>query len=79
MEKVGVVVILIVSMVVLFILSWQRNLGRQGIACGGDFSYNVKCPIGTMCKTQEGDNELKGGMCTPWLQPGFDLFFPESK
>lgn len=50
---------------------WQYKLARKSYpSCGGDFSYWVKCPLGTYCGSIAKDPlrcPLCGGYCKPWL------------
>ncbi|OGH11217.1 MAG: hypothetical protein A2857_02305 [Candidatus Levybacteria bacterium RIFCSPHIGHO2_01_FULL_36_15] len=45
------------------------------ISCGGDWSYNAKCPLGTYCKSLN-QGPLAGGICEPYAFEIFNLFSP---
>ncbi len=51
---------------------WQLNLFKwlesRAVSCGGDWSYNARCPLGTFCRSI-GRGPLAGGKCKPWLYP----------
>lgn len=57
---------LIIVLIVGIILFWQFSLQRKSISCGGDWSYNVRCPLGTYCRSL-GQSPQAGGLCTPYL------------
>lgn len=56
---------------------WQYNLhqtlSQTDMACGGDWSYTVKCPPGSSCRSL-GEGPLAGGVCKPWLSAVFGIF-----
>lgn len=39
---------------------------KGDISCGGDWSYNVKCPLGTYCQSLN-QGLMAGGICTQYL------------
>jgi len=43
------------------------------MACGGDWSYAVKCPFGSSCRSL-GKGPMAGGICKPWLSSVFVIF-----
>jgi len=49
---------------------WQytvsKSLGNKTVSCGGDFSYMMKCPVGTYCKSL-GQGPGAGGICSPYV------------
>lgn len=55
---------------------WQYNLyqklSRTAIGCGGDWSWSVRCPIGSYCRSI-GRGPLAGGYCMPWFTTIFDI------
>ena len=63
--------LLLLLLVVLTVIVFSRyflNSSRvlnQTISCGGDWSYDVKCPLGTYCKSLN-QGPLAGGICTPF-------------
>lgn len=55
----------VVSVVALVLLyKGASSVKGKSISCGGDWSYNVKCPLGTYCKPLN-QGPLAGGVCTP--------------
>ncbi len=68
------VIIIFVAIFILFIF-WQFFLliKNRNVSCGGDWSYNVKCPVGTFCRPLE-QGPLSGGVCRPFL---FPFLFPQ--
>ncbi|OGG20601.1 hypothetical protein A3D03_05315 [Candidatus Gottesmanbacteria bacterium RIFCSPHIGHO2_02_FULL_40_13] len=71
-----VLVLLLIFIIGLFSL-WQFSLyqrfSKETLSCGGDWSYNVRCPIGTYCQSL-GQGPLGGGICKPLTSPIFDIF-----
>jgi len=71
-----VLILLLIFIIGLFSL-WQFSLyqrfSKETLSCGGDWSYNVRCPIGTYCQSL-GQGPLAGGLCKPFLSPLFDIF-----
>lgn len=69
-------IIILGGLVILAIFTgWQYRLYRQEkSSCGGDWSYGVKCPLGTYCDSLN-QGPLVGGLCQPYLSPVFDRFF----
>ncbi|OGC50190.1 hypothetical protein A2716_03185 [candidate division WWE3 bacterium RIFCSPHIGHO2_01_FULL_40_23] len=71
-----IVLALFITIVVLGIfIIWQlklRNdiLTKYSLACGGDWSYMNKCPIGSYCRDL-GYGKLAGGVCTTYLDSLF--------
>jgi len=60
----------IVGLALVFIAGifffWQFSLQQNQISCGGDWSYSVRCPFGTYCRSI-GRSPQAGGLCTPFL------------
>lgn len=56
---------------------WQYNLFRElsenSVSCGGDWTSNVKCPLGSYCRPL-GKTPLVGGLCRPFLSSLFEIF-----
>lgn len=80
MKKQNVLVLISVFIFIfgLFSLSlWQyslyQRLSKATLSCGGDWSYNVRCPIGSYCQSM-GQGPLAGGLCKPFLSTLFDIF-----
>lgn len=78
MKKQNITVLVLVFIFVLGLLSlWQysiyQKLSKIDISCGGDWSYNVRCPIGSYCQSL-GQGPLAGGLCKSSLSPLFDIF-----
>jgi len=76
-----VFVMLLIFIIGLFSL-WQFGLyqrfSKEALSCGGDWSYNVQCPIGSYCQSM-GQGPLVGGLCKPILSSLFNIFAkPES-
>jgi len=57
---------------------WQFNLFKwlelRSVSCGGDWSYDVRCPIGSFCQSI-GHGRLAGGKCKVWLHPVMKYIF----
>ena len=49
----------------LYIFSQYTEYKRIGASCGGDFSYTIKCPRGTMCVGIAPGLPQAGGTCEP--------------
>lgn len=68
-------IILSLTILIIFLIGlqyWQyQNL--KNISCGGDYSYKVKCPIGTYCRSLN-MGPYAGGVCTPYLFGLTDFF-----
>lgn len=86
-----ILVLLLVFIIGLFSL-WQFGLyqrfSKETLSCGGDWSYNVHCPIGTYCQSLEQGplaggsstgGSLSGGLCKPFLSPLLDIFYKPKK
>jgi len=73
------VLIPLIVLVVVFGISifWQYNLyqklSQTDMGCGGDWTYMVKCPFGSYCRSL-GQGPLAGGACRPWLSSVFEIF-----
>ena len=69
MNKITLSATIFLIIISIFIL-WQfmliNSMKASPISCGGDWSYNVKCPMGTTCKSLR-QGYLLGGLCTPWI------------
>src|SRR3972149_6621591 len=64
----------VAALVIAIFVGWQYRQYRQdGSSCGGDWSYGVKCPLGTYCRSLN-MGPLAGGVCQPYLSPLFNLF-----
>lgn len=72
----------LIPTVIAFVLAapvglWQyslhQKLSETDMSCGGDWSYAVKCPLGSYCRSL-GQGPLAGGLCKPWLSPVFEVF-----
>lgn len=64
---------IVLSLVILLlIVAWQlflyQKLSTNQISCSGDWSYAVKCPVGTFCKSLK-QGPFVGGICSPYLLP----------
>lgn len=57
----------------LWLYNLYQRLSETDMSCGGDWSYNVQCPIGSYCRSS-GQGLLAGGLCKPILSPLFDIF-----
>lgn len=57
-------VVLLISTLTLYFLRQSSITGYPGVSCGGDWSYDVVCPVGTYCKSLN-QGPLAGGICTP--------------
>jgi len=71
------------ALVLLILISlWQYalhyKLSQTDMACGGDWSYGVKCPFGSYCSSL-GQGPLAGGICKPWLSSVFGIFEGQGK
>jgi len=77
MKKVFWILCLFLFFVLGLFNLWQYNLYQRlsetDMSCGGDWSYNVQCPIGSYCRSL-GQGPLAGGLCKPILSPLFDIF-----
>lgn len=70
--------LIIIFLVVLVIFGlWQyflhQRLFSTNISCGGDWSYMVKCSLGSYCQSL-GQGPLAGGLCKAWLSSVFERF-----
>lgn len=69
--------IFVICLVVVFgvLIWWQYNLyqklSKTDMSCEGDWSYDVKCPVGTYCHSL-GQGPMAGGLCKPLLSPMFE-------
>jgi len=65
----GKLVVILLLIGAVLVTTWQLFLGFQlshnQISCGGDWSYNVSCPLGSYCKSLN-EGPLAGGVCTPY-------------
>ena len=70
-----IVALIAVAISVAGIFAWQfwQLQETPSISCGGDFSYNVQCPLGTYCKPLR-QGPLAGGTCQPYLVSFFHMF-----
>lgn len=57
------IIVLVIVIAKYFVNS--SYVSQRTMGCGGDFSYDVKCPIGTYCKSLN-QGPLHGGICTPF-------------
>lgn len=78
MKKQNITVLVLLFIFVLGLLSlWQysiyQKLSKIDMSCGGDWSYNARCPIGSYCQSL-GQGPLGGGICKPLTSPIFDIF-----
>lgn len=78
MKKQNIWKLIFVFIFIFWLFSlWQysiyQKLSKIDISCGGDWSYNVQCPIGSYCQSL-GIGPLAGGLCKPFLSPLFDVF-----
>ena len=78
MKKQNIVALALVFISVFGLFSlWQydiyQKLSKTDMSCGGDWSYNVRCPVGSYCQSL-GQGPLAGGLCKPFLSPIFDVF-----
>ena len=75
-KSISVLILSLIFIIGVFSL-WQFNLyqkfSKKTLSCGGDWSYNVRCPIGSYCQSLE-QGPLAGGLCKPFLSPLFDAF-----
>ncbi|MCL5970263.1 MAG: hypothetical protein M1450_02040 [Patescibacteria group bacterium] len=62
-------IILFFGVLLLIFVTFQYYQAKtlKPISCGGDFSYNVKCPAGTYCPSS--GIGPHGSYCTPYLFP----------
>ncbi len=78
-SKVILVVVLVAFGIFVF---WQyslhQKLSETDMSCGGDWSYAVKCPLGSSCRSL-GQGPLAGGLCKPWLSSVFESFESQEK
>ena len=74
-------IILVLAVLLIFIIGlfglWQFNLyqrfSKETLSCGGDWSYNIQCPIGSYCQSLR-QGPLVGGLCKPFFLSLFDIF-----
>ena len=63
-------ILLILAVVGALVFFWQvylyLSLSRVPKSCSGDFSYQTKCPAGSICKSAK-LGPLAGGECVPVL------------
>jgi len=67
------IVVLIAVFLFLVLIQYLQYKDSTNISCGGDWSYNVKCPVGSYCKSLN-QGPMAGGICTPYLAGFFRLF-----
>jgi len=61
-----VIILTIVAVILLGAVGYQYwKYTHYAISCEGDFSYNVKCPLGTYCKSLN-EGPMAGGICRPY-------------
>ncbi|PIY18439.1 hypothetical protein CO112_00235 [Candidatus Dojkabacteria bacterium CG_4_9_14_3_um_filter_150_Dojkabacteria_WS6_41_13] len=65
--------IFIFGLIVLWQYDTHQQLSKTDMSCGGDWSYNVRCPVGSYCQSL-GQGPLAGGLCKPFLSPFFSMF-----
>lgn len=70
---VPVVVLALATIVGLWQYNLYQKLSATDMSCGGDWSYAVKCPLGSSCRSL-GQGPLAGGTCKPWLSSVFGTF-----
>lgn len=78
MKKQNIRILVIALIFILGVFGfWQFNLyqkfSKETLSCGGDWSYNVRCPIGSYCQSL-GQGPLAGGLCKPFLSTLFNVF-----
>jgi hypothetical protein len=56
-----------------YMLYKEMEANNETISCGGDFSYFVKCPEGTYCKSLD-KGPFVGGECSVYLKDIFDTY-----
>jgi len=75
-QNVWILILVCVFVFGLFGL-WQFNLyqklSKTGASCGGDWSYNVQCPLGSYCCSLK-QGPLVGGLCKPFIFSILDIF-----
>jgi len=65
--------IFIFGLIALWQYDTHQQLSKTDMSCGGDWSYNVRCPVGSYCQSL-GQGPLAGGLCKPFLSPFFGMF-----
>jgi len=65
--------IFIFGLIALWQYDTHQQLSKTDMSCGGDWSYNVRCPVGSYCQSL-GQGPLAGGLCKPFLSPFFSMF-----
>jgi len=64
---------LLLGLFSLWQFSLYQRFSKKPLACGGDWAYNIRCPIGTYCQSL-GKSPLAAGFCKPFFSPLFDIF-----
>jgi len=79
-NKSSILILLIIlgiflSLILVIFVVWQYNHynNLSDVSCGGDWSYNVKCPLGSYCASLN-QGPYAGGICRPFLAPIFGVF-----
>lgn len=76
-SKMVLIPIVVLAIVLGTVVFWQYNLHQKlsvtDVACGGDWTYMVKCPFGSYCRSL-GQGPLAGGLCKSWLSSVFEIF-----
>ncbi len=72
LPKRNIYLVSIIGVIFLVIgVLWQynlvKNLNENKVACGGDWSYSIKCPFGSFCQPTDKRKKLIGGFCQAWL------------
>jgi hypothetical protein len=75
-------IVFLIGFFIGLLILWQyqlyQTLSQKNLSCGGDWSYQTHCPIGSSCQsTRKGP--LAGSLCKPLLLPLFSLFKKTSK
>ena len=73
-KAIGILIIFIL-LVLVFIQYFQFRNSTDS-SCGGDWSYNVKCSVGSYCKSSN-QGPFVGGVCTQYLSEVFSFLHLE--